>query len=456
MIDTKAVNHSPYPIYKRSGTEWLRDVPEHWTVTTIRRYCHVFTGATPDRAMPTYWEGGTVPWITSGDVNLRRIFKAQQSITEAGYRASSTKYIRPRSLVLALAGQGRTKGMVATVECQTTCNQSLAAVEPSPQLSDYNFLAYYLESRYKDIRALVGDGLRDGLNLEHIRGIPTPLPPIDEQAAIVRYLDHADELINRYISAKQRFIALLEEQRQAVIHQAVTCGLDPDPPLKQSPIPWLQQMPVHWHSRRLGQLATKFGSGITPRGGATVYQDTGIPFLRSQNVHFDGLRLDDVAKISYELHQSQSASHVQPLDVLLNITGASIGRVCSVPEQFGGANVNQHVCIIRPDQERLSSRFLAAFLSTPTAQEHIRTEQTGASREGLTLQSIRDFLIPLPPVPEQMEITRRIDESTDKIQKVTSLAHHQIELAHEYRARLIADAVTGQIDVRNAAPQPPE
>ena len=294
------------------------------------------------------------------------------------------------------------------------------------------------------------------LYADEFLAIPLICPPLSEQAAIVRYLDHTDELISRYISAKERLIALLEEQRQAVIQHAVTRGIDPNVNLRPTKIKWLCQIPKHWTLRRLGQLATKFGSGVTPRGGATVYQETGIPFLRSQNVHFDGLRLSDVARISSNLHQELSSSHVRPRDVLLNITGASIGRVCSVPEDFVEANVNQHVCIIRPNQDHLVSRFLAAFLSTPGAQSEIRTEQTGASREGLTLQSIRDFRIPLPPLPEQQNIISDIDKTTDKVYQAISAARRQISLMNEYRTRLIADVVTGQLDVRNAAVELPD
>ena len=176
-----------------------------------------------------------------------------------------------------------------------------------------------------------------------------------------------------------------------------------------------------------------------------------MPFLRSQNVHFDGLRLDDVVRIPLNLHESMSASHVQPHDVLLNITGASIGRVCSVPHDLGQGNVNQHVCIIRPNQQRLLSRFLVAFLSTSGAQNDIRTEQTGASREGLTLQSIRDFRIPLPSISEQTQIVHRIDEATHDVYRAIASTSRQIDLTNEYRTRLIADVVTGQLDVRDAA-----
>ena len=126
-----------------------------------------------------------------------------------------------------------------------------------------------------------------------------------------------------------------------------------------------------------------------------------------------------------------------------------------MPEDFAEANVNQHVCIIRPNQGHLVSRFLVAFLTTPGAQSEIRTEQTGASREGLTLQSIRDFRIPLPPVPEQQNIISEIDKTTDKVYQAISAARRQIDLMHEYRTRLIADVVTGQLDVRDAAVELP-
>ena len=282
-----------------------------------------------------------------------------------------------------------------------------------------------------------------------------PLPPLPEQRAIVRYLDHVDERIRRYASAKEKLIALLEEERQAVIHRAVTRGLDPNVRLKPSGVEWLGDVPAHWEVRRLGYLATKFGSGITPRGGATVYQESGVPFLRSQNIHFDGLRIRNVARISPNLHGELSGSHVKPGDVLLNITGASIGRACSVPDNFVEGNVNQHVCIIRPKRNHLHPNLLAAYLSTPMMQREIQIEQSGASREGLTLQSIRSFKVLVPPLPEQTAIVCYLDKATANIDAAISRARRQIELLREYRTRLIADVVTGKLDVRDAAAELP-
>ena len=282
------------------------------------------------------------------------------------------------------------------------------------------------------------------------------LPPLSEQRAIVRYLDYVDRRVRRYVASKRKLIALLEEEKQAVVNRAVTRGLDPNVRLKPSGVEWLRDMPGHWEVRRLGYLATKFGSGITPRGGATVYQENGVPLLRSQNIHFDGFRLRDVARIPPSLHEELSGTHVKPGDVLLNITGASIGRTCSVPDDFNEGNVNQHVCIIRPNRALLLPKLLAAYLSTPAMQREIQAEQSGASRQGLTLQSIRNFRVIVPPPREQHTIVEYLDKATADLATTIARAKRQVELVEEYRTRLIADVVTGKLDVREAAEQLPD
>ena len=290
---------------------------------------------------------------------------------------------------------------------------------------------------------------------QFIGGMLVAYPTLAEQVAIVRFLDHADRRIRRYIRSKERLIELLEEQKQATIHQAVTGQIDvrtgqPYPTYKDSGVEWLGNVPQHWEIAALRHVATKFGSGITPRGGATVYRATGIPFLRSQNVHFDGLRLEGVARIPRDLHLALKGTHVKPGDVLLNITGASIGRVCAVPRDLEEANVNQHVCIIRPKPERLLSDFLAAFLSTPVVQNEIGLEQVGASREGLTLDSIRSFKLTIPTVNEQQQIMVGVQTACEQLTALASANKRQIDVLYEYRTRLIADVVTGQFDVREA------
>ncbi len=437
----------PYPAMKDSGVPWLGEVPEHWEAAAVRRYCRVFAGATPSRAVPEYWRGGYIPWLASGDVNLRRITGARQFITEAGYAASSTKWIRSGSLVLALAGQGRTKGMVATVECRTTCNQSLAAIEPSPRRSNYRFLAYYLESRYLDLRALVGDGLRDGLNLQHVRAIATPLPPLPEQAAIVRFLDHADRRIRRYIRAKQKLIKLLEEQKQAIIHRAVTRGLDPNVRLKPSGVEWLGDVPEHWEVASVGELCRYLSYGFTNPMPAA---DWG-PFMLTANDIGDGVVSYESARRTTEDafdHLLTKKSRPMLGDVLVTKDG-TLGRVAVADGR--PACINQSIALLRVDADRMLPEFLSFVLRGPLYQERMIQDAGGSTIKHIYITRLAKMKIASPGRNEQSEILANLSNDLRRVELALDNAEREISLLREYRTRLIADVVTGKLDVREAA-----
>ena len=174
-----------------------------------------------------------------------------------------------------------------------------------------------------------------------------------------------------------------------------------------------------WKGTRLGKHAVKVGSGVTPKGGASVYQDSGIPLLRSQNVRDSFLDLSDVAYISDEIHESMSGSHVQDSDVLLNITGASIGRSCVAPKGTSPANVNQHVCIIRLDCDN-SPEFIQTILASPKGEKLIFQSQAGGGREGLNFENVRKFRINLPTLPEQRKIAGCLGAVDTKIAQLAS------------------------------------
>jgi len=169
------------------------------------------------------------------------------------------------------------------------------------------------------------------------------------------------------------------------------------------------KIPSTWVWVRLEDICSKTGSGSTPRGGKSVYQTTGVPFLRSQNVHDDGLRLNDVAYITPQTHKKMSGTAVEPGDLLLNITGGSIGRCCLVPASLGQANVSQHVAIIRIAVEGIQ-RYLHQLILSPYFQSFVIGEQTGAGRGGLPKNRMDRIPVALPPVSEQRRILSRIDE----------------------------------------------
>lgn len=171
----------------------------------------------------------------------------------------------------------------------------------------------------------------------------------------------------------------------------------------------LFELPSGWEWSHVGQVASKTGSGSTPRGGRSAYKTNGIKFLRSQNIHNDGLRLDDVAYIDKKTHERMSGTAVRPGDLLLNITGGSIGRCCHVVNEIGDANVSQHVAIIRPVVSEMG-RFLHRVFLSPHFQLFIANEQTGAGRGGLPKNRMDQIPIPIPPLAEQHRIVAKIDE----------------------------------------------
>lgn len=274
------------------------------------------------------------------------------------------------------------------------------------------------------------------------------IPSFSHQTAIASYLDRKTAEIDALIADKKRLLDLYEEEKTALINHAVTRGLHPDAPLKPSGIEWIGDIPAHWEVKRLKMLVSKIGSGITPSGGSAVYQTNGVPLLRSQNIHFDGLRLDDVAYISEEIDESMSNSRVQEKDILLNITGASIGRCFYVPDGFGAGNVNQHVCIIRPILDEIQPLFLHLILRSIIGQSQIRLQQTGANREGLNFEQLKNFVLPIPEsLSEQNLIVRHIETETARVDAKKAHTEKLIALLTEYRTALISEVVTGKVKV---------
>ena len=456
-VTCEALTHSthnlkPYPLMKESGVGWLGRVPAYWRAAPLRRYCRVFAGATPDRSVAQYWESGSIPWLSSGDVNLRRIRAARQFITEAGFERSSTNWIRPGSLVLALAGQGRTKGMVATVEFSTTGNQSLAAIEPAKGESRYEYLAYYLESRYRDIRALVGDGLRDGLNLQHVRSIPTPLPPLLEQAAIVRFLDHADRRIRRYIRAKQKLIAVLEEKKQAIIHEAVTGQIDvrterPYPAYKDSGAEWLGPVPAHWDVSRSKHV-------FRPRTELARPGDTQLSATQAYGVIAQADYEEKIGrKVTKILRHLDQRHHAEVDDFVISMRSFQGG----LERVWESGCIRSSYIVLQAATARLIVGYFGYLFKSAG---YIGALQSTANfiRDGqdLNFENFCQVDVPVPPSSEQQEIAQALDTEKGHVGSRIVRSRQQIDLLREYRSRLIADVVTGKLDVREAAAGLPE
>ncbi|MBZ6203875.1 restriction endonuclease subunit S [Streptomyces olivaceus] len=191
-----------------------------------------------------------------------------------------------------------------------------------------------------------------------------------------------------------------------------------------------------WGTLRIKSVVSKIGSGKTPAGGAETYATEGITFLRSQNIHFDGLRLDDVAYIDEATHAEMQGTQVKTNDVLLNITGASLGRVTCAPRNLGTANVNQHVCILRPTRE-VNAKYLTYFLSSRLGQEQIFELQVGGNRDGLNFEQVGHLRLPAAPLNEQRRIADFLDSETGRIDTLVTAKERASSLIDERRVALI-------------------
>lgn len=204
-------------------------------------------------------------------------------------------------------------------------------------------------------------------------------------------------------------------------------------------------LPSEWRLVKLKHLATKIGSGKTPRGGNEVYAESGVLFLRSQNVYDDGLRLDDVVFIDEDTDAEMAQTRVRPQDVLLNITGASIGRTAIVPDDLPSANVNQHVCIIRLGA-KTQPRFVSYALKSQLVKDQIRSYENGSSREGLNFEQVGNLLVALPgDQRRQRQAADHLDRKTAQIDALIAKKQQQIGLLETRRAALALEAVTGKL-----------
>jgi type I restriction enzyme S subunit len=360
--------------------------------------------------------------------------------------------VKPGNIVLRLTDLQNDKRSLRTgrVEEQGIITSAYTCLDVGEKM-DGKF-AHYLLHGYDLLKVFyqLGAGVRQTMKFDDLKRLLVLVPPLPEQQTIAAYLDRQTAKIDALIAKKQRLLELLAEQRAALISQAVTKGLNPDVKMKDSGVAWLGQVPSHWEVKRLKHVVSKIGSGKTPRGGNEVYSKEGVIFIRSQNVHFDGLHLDDVVYVSDEIDQEMQSTRVQPNDVLLNITGASLGRATVAPESLPPANVNQHVSIIRPNTEKIHPQFLNGIVGSQVVQAQIFSTENGAAREGLPYSKIANLVFAMPlALEEQKEIAEYLDYQTKRLTDLATKVETAIERLREYRAALISSVVTGKVQVKD-------
>ncbi len=439
----------PYREYTDSGLPWLKKIPSHWEV---RRNGRLFQQRN---------ETG-FPDLPILEVSLKTGVRVRDfdNSTRKQVMSDREKYKRAKQGDIAYNMMRMWQGAVGVAPVDGLISPAYVVARPLPE-TDSRYYQYlfrtgaYMNEINQFSRGIVSD--RNRLYWEDFKQMPTPFPPPDEQAAIVRFLDHVDRRIRRYIRAKRQLIALLGEQKQAIIHHAVTRGLDPNVRLKPSGVEWLGDVPEHWENARL-KNAARVQTGITlgKHYGQVSLEER--PYLRVANVQTGRLDLGTVKTMSVPASEI-AGSELKPGDVLMTEGGDidKLGRGCVWRGEIEGCLHQNHIFAVRPDQRRLLPDFLVVLMASRHGRCYfeITAKRTTnlASTNSTTLGACP---LVLPSVPGQQQILDALAKETAVLDTATNRAEREIDLLREYRTRLIADVVTGKLDVRKAAARLPE
>ena len=429
---------------KQSSILGIGEIPSHWTTKNIG---YLFSERTQCSLPNEDWEllsvseyYGVAPKkekISTDDFLTRAESLVGYKICQPGDLVSNIMLTWKGAL-----GVTNYRGIVSPAYCVYRPNEQIV-----PRYVHYLFRTKAYTTLFKAYSTgIIESRLR--LYTDKFFKLQCVLPPKNEQIAIANFLDSKCAEIDALTADIEKQIETLQEYKKSVITEAVTKGLDPNVEMKDSGVEWIGFIPNSWKLSRIKYGTNKIGSGKTPKGGAETYVDEGIAFLRSQNVYETGLVLDDVAYITPVTHELMASSKVKPLDVLLNITGGSIGRCCVVPESFLEANVNQHVCIIRAD--KCLPDWIKFFWNSIPGQYSISRLQGSANREALNFEEIANTYLPIPPLPEQQLIVTFLKKKSEQIEITMLEKQKMLDILSNYKQSLIYEYVTGKKTVPNA------
>lgn len=436
----------PYWDYQDSGSEWLGRVPSHWKVQKLRTLIR----RSNERNQPD------LPLLSVArerGVFVRSLIDASENHNVIPEDLTNYKVARAGSLVINKMKAWQGSMGIAPVD---------GIVSPAYYVYDFAIAdrAYgqaMLRSRpYVAHFAQASDGVRIGqwdLTVTGMRAIPILVPPHEEQAAIVRFLDWANGRLERTIRAKRKVIALLNEQKQAIINRAVTRGLNPSVPLKSSGIPWLGDIPRHWEVRRAKQLCAAIidcknrTPDVVDGGAYVVVRTTNVRNARFSPV---GSYLTD--RRNYEIWTQRGAPKVG--DVFFT-REAPVGEACLVPNQ-SNLCMGQRMMYFRPNPAVLDSQFLLHNIYGPVVRKYIEIEANGSTVGHLRLGQVSALPLLWCPIEEQRQIVNHVHRETAPLDSAIARFESEIDLLREYRTRLVADVVTGKLDVREAAARLPD
>ncbi len=442
----------PYPAMKDSGVPWLGEVPEHWEVRRLGTLCTGFsngTAATQLASGESQYLVSRIETISSGIIDYSKVGYLPNDEHLQNY------YLIKGDILISHINSYARVGNIAQYEGEHPLLHGMNLIRVTPgKLTEPHFLRYLMSTSI--FRGSMQRACKPAINQVSvttlaIKAIPFPLPPLPEQAAIVRFLDYMDRRIRRYIRAKQKLIKLLEEQKQAIIHRAVTRGLDPNVRLKPSSVEWLGDVPEHWEVLPLKRIAWfKSGSGfpVNEQGN----QGCELPFLRVSDMTREGnetwIETSD-STISRET-AARLGAFVFPAGTIIfpKVGGALLTNKRRILRVESCIDNNVMGCVVGD----VNRDYVFLLLEQIDLGRLAKPGPVPAISEG----EIREIRVALPPLGEQARILYSVRAKTASLAAAILSTQREIALLREYRTRLIADVVTGKLDVREAAARLPE
>ena len=436
----------PYPEYRSSGVPWLGSVPKHWATPSLGQVGTLTkgTGGNKEDELPT-----GIPCVRYGDLYTthKHFIEHTRSFIPLEVADRYTEIVFGDVL---FAASGETieeigKSAVNLIRKPAYCGGDIILFRPRGSLLP-RYAGYVMDCRpVANQKATMGRGF----TVHHIYGkqlkyLRIPVPPREEQNAIVHYLDSADQRIRDYVSAKERLITLLQEERQAIVHQAVTRGLDPNVRLKPSGVEWLGDVPEHWEITQFARQVSIAEGQVDPKTE---------PYASMVMIAPNHVESGTGKLLSTETASEQGAISSKYLcragDVIYSKIRPALAKVAVT---HTNCLCSADMYPLRPRHPLQSDYLFWLLLSTGfTAWSVLQSDRVAMPK--INRQTLNNVHIPFPPISEQDSIVQHLIEATTKASGAIGHARRQIELMEEYRTRLIADAVTGKIDVRDTSPQ---
>ena len=436
----------PYPSMKESGVEWLENIPEHWRLprlgALLRERGETNGDGQVSEVLSVLRERGVIPYAEKGNIGNKK----SEDITRYKVVRPDDIVVNCMNVIIGSVGLSRYTGCLSPVYYVLTRRSE----HDHPRYLN----AYFQTKPFQESLARIGNGIlahRMRIPMELLKCEPFPRPSFEEQAAIVRFLDHADRRIRRYIRAKQKLITLLEEQKQAIIHQAVTGQVDVRtgqlyPAYKPSGVEWLGDVPKHWEVNKVTRLFS-IGSGSTPPTEHSEYYGGGIPWITTSELR-EAVIGSTKKTITEEALKAFPTLNIYPEgSIVIAMYGATIGRlgILGVP-----AAVNQACCVFSAPNGMYAWFWFYWFQSK---RRYLISLGYGGGQPNLSQELLKSLRVPTPSFAEQRTISAYLDKATFDIADAINRAHREIDLLREYHTRLIADVVTGKLDVRESAAQ---